>query len=303
MSAVLAAEIFEYLQHLRDERRLSPHTLKATRRDLADFARFCADDGLRALRDLDAHRVRGFAAHLRRRGQSPASVQRVLSSLRSFFRRQVQCGRLPHNPAAEVRGPKRPRSLPKTVQRDALIAALDRQPPAGAEGARDHAIAELFYSSGLRLSELAGLDLDVFSAGDSEVRVRGKGRKERIVPVGAKARAALGRWLKQRAELADAGEEALFVSRRGGRLSARSIQAALSRWARRGAVGSHVHPHRLRHSFATHLLEESGDLRAVQELLGHANISTTQVYTHLDFNHLAKVYDAAHPRARRAAKG
>jgi integrase/recombinase XerC len=291
---VLRARIDEYLKHLQHERRLSPHTLVATSRDLNDFA---AHSGATSLESITTHTVRGWVANLRRRGLSAASTQRLLSSLRGFLRDQLHRGRLTSNAAAEVRAPKKARTLPKTVEKDPLIAALDR-PVNGALGARDQAIAELFYSSGLRLAELCALDAD--SIGSRELRVIGKGSKTRIVPVGRKAVAALQRWQKERATLVADGERALFVGRDGKRLSARSVQQRLRTWARAAGLDGGLHPHRLRHSFATHLLEESGDLRAVQELLGHANLSTTQIYTHLDFNRLAKVYDAAHPRARRA---
>jgi len=216
--------------------------------------------------------------------------------VRGFLRDQLNRGRVRANAAAEVRAPKKARTLPKTVEKDALIAALDS--PVAGLSARDQTMAELFYSSGLRLAELVALDVDSIGSG-REVRVIGKGSKTRIVPVGRKAVAALQRWQRERALLVDSGERALFVARDGKRLSHRSVQQRLRDWARKAGLDGGLHPHRLRHSFATHLLEESGDLRAVQELLGHANLSTTQIYTHLDFNRLAKVYDAAHPRARR----
>jgi len=291
----LQAAIDEYLKHLRHERRLSPHTLSATARDLADFSRHVSAANLDA---ISSHTARGWLAALRRRGLSAASTQRMISSLRSFLRDQLNRGRVTANAAAEVRAPKKARVLPKTVEKDALIAALD-QPVKGALALRDHAMAELFYSSGLRLAELVALNLDSFAAGGRELRVTGKGSKTRIVPVGRKALAALELWQRQRVGIAESDEPALFVGRDGRRLSARSVQLRLQAWARRAGLDGGLHPHRLRHSFATHLLEESGDLRAVQELLGHANLSTTQIYTHLDFNRLAKVYDAAHPRARR----
>ncbi len=293
---MLQARIAEYLQHLKHERRLSPHTLKAAARDLHDFAAHAGDADIAA---ITTHTVRGWLATLRRRGLSAASTQRMLSSLRAFLRDQLNRGRLTANPAAEVRAPKKARVLPRTVEKDSLIAALDR-PATGSLGLRDQAIAELFYSSGLRLSELVALDADCLGGGGRELRVVGKGSKTRIVPVGRKAIAALQRWQRERALLAADGEPALFVGRDGARLSARSVQQRLRAWARAAGLDGGLHPHQLRHSFATHMLEESGDLRAVQELLGHANLSTTQIYTHLDFNRLAKVYDAAHPRARRA---
>jgi integrase/recombinase XerC len=211
----------------------------------------------------------------------------------------VDHGRMKANPAAEVRAPRRAQALPRTLTKEDVTSLVEAPGEDGTLPARDRAVLELFYSSGLRLAELHGLDLDAFETDLSEVRVTGKGSKQRVIPVGRKAREALRAWLRVRAELAGDDERAVFVSTRGRRMSRGSIQARLAYWARKAGLGVRVHPHRLRHSFATHLLEESGDLRAVQELLGHASISTTQVYTHLDFAHLAKVYDSAHPRARR----
>jgi integrase/recombinase XerC len=298
----LQVAIAEYLEYLRHERRLSPHTLAASTSDLERFATYCGQSGLDqpdSLGQISSHVVRGWLAGLRRAGLSAASTQRMLSSVRAFLRDQVHRGRIGNNPATEVRAPKKPRTLPKTVSKDALVAALD-QPAAGDLPSRDRAMAELFYSSGLRLAELVALNLDNFSADGRELRVTGKGGKTRIVPVGSKAHEALEVWKRSRSHLAPAtGQPALFLSRDGGRLTPRSVQLRLQRWARAAGLEGKLHPHRLRHSFATHMLEESGDLRAVQELLGHANLATTQIYTHLDFNRLAKVYDAAHPRARR----
>jgi integrase/recombinase XerC len=288
-----------YLQRLASVRRASKATVDGRRRDLQAFARYGRESALPALAQLDTHHVRGYVAWLRRQKRGPATVKRHLSSLRGFFRHLVDHGELRANPALEVRAPKSPQPLPKTLTKEDAARLVEA--PAGEPGiaTRDRAILELFYSSGLRLAELHGLDLDAFESDLTEVRVTGKGSRQRIVPVGRKAREALRAWLRERPGHADAGERALFVSRLGRRLSRNSIGARLAYWARRAGLGVRVHPHRLRHSFATHLLEESGDLRAVQELLGHASISTTQVYTHLDFAHLAKIYDSAHPRARR----
>ena len=290
-----------YLSQLSDVRRVSPHTLSATRRDLESFARYCEGAGLAGLARVDTHAIRGYVAWLRRgsRPRSPATVRRHLSSLRGWFRFLVEHGALKSNPVSDVRAPKRAASLPRTLGVDDVVALVEAPRGDGDEALRDRAMLELFYSSGLRLAEVHGLDLDGLESDLSEVRVTGKGRKQRLVPVGRKAREALREWLRRRVDLAAAGEKALFVSRRGARLARSSIQARMKHWARRAGLSVNVHPHRLRHSFATHMLEESGDLRAVQELLGHANISTTQIYTHLDFSRLAKVYDAAHPRARR----
>lgn len=294
--AALAAAIDDYLDYLRHERRSSPHSVLAAKRDLARFLAYAETQKLREARALTPHLVRGWLAELRRGGLSSASCQRMLSSLRSFLHHLLRRSEIAQNAAAEVRAPKKPRTLPKTIGKDVLNAALDAPVDAGLPQ-RDRAIVELLYSSGLRLAELAALNVDALDGG--ELRVTGKGGKTRVVPVGAKAREALTVWRRARAALAAESEQALFVGRNGRRLSMRSIQLRLKHWARRAGLDGRVHPHRLRHSFATHLLEESGDLRAVQELLGHANLSTTQVYTHLDFNRLAKVYDAAHPRARR----
>lgn len=294
-----ARERQDYLDHLAHERRSSPRTLEIYGGDLHAFATYCARQKLHSPSALDAAHVRAWVASLRQQSRAPSSLQRALSSLRGFFRFLVRQGRLPNNPAADVRAPKRPRPLPKTLDKDALNAALDHAPDDSWAAGRDHAMIELFYSSGLRLAELHGLDLDRFTADLSEVRVLGKGRKERIVPVGAKARAALKHWLRLRPDKLKPGESAVFVSSRGTRLSRSNIGVRLKVWARVSGLDSRVHPHKLRHSFATHMLEESRDLRAVQELLGHANLSTTQIYTHLDFEHLARVYDGAHPRAHR----
>ena len=293
---MLKPRIDEYLEHLKHERRLSPHTVKATERDLTDFDKHCAANGAGDLQSISTHLVRSWLAKLRHRDLSAASTQRMLSTVRSFLRDQVHRGRVGANAAAEVKAPKKPRTLPKTVEKDALNAALD-QPAGDGFAARDHAIVELFYSSGLRLAELCALNVDQV---DREVRVIGKGSKTRIVPVGSKALASIRHWLRERALIVKDDERALFVGRDGKRISPRTVQARVRAWARAVGLPGGLHPHRLRHSFATHLLEEAGDLRAVQELLGHQNLTTTQIYTHLDFNRLAKVYDAAHPRARRA---
>lgn len=299
MSQTFAAkEIASFLNGLKFERRLSPHTISAYKRDLDAFAAFCAKDGIRNLESLDAGHVRSFAAEAHRRGLSPRSIARRLSAVRSFLRTEVEHGRLTANVASNVSAPKPPRRLPATLDADQVAQLLE------ASGddvltLRDRAMLELFYSSGLRLAELVNLSLTDLDFGDQTVRVTGKGNKTRILPVGRRALEAIRQWLPARAGLARTDEPALFVSRRGGRLAPRSVQARLDRWSRACGARRHLHPHLLRHSFATHLLESSSDLRAVQELLGHASISTTQVYTHLDFQHLATSYDKAHPRAKR----
>ena len=295
----LAVELDSYLKRLASVRRASKATVEGRRRDLEGFVRYGREAALPAPAQLDSHHVRGYVAWLRRQKRGPATVKRHLSSLRGFFRHLVDHGALRANPALEVRAPKSAQPLPRTLTREDAARLVEAPAGAGGIATRDRAVLELFYSSGLRLAELHGLDLDAFESDLTEVRVTGKGSRQRIVPVGRKAREALRAWLRERADYAHAGERALFVSRLGRRLSRNSIGTRLSYWARRAGLGVRVHPHRLRHSFATHLLEESGDLRAVQELLGHASISTTQVYTHLDFAHLARIYDAAHPRARR----
>jgi integrase/recombinase XerC len=299
MTQPLADEIGRYLKRLATVRRASKATVDGRRRDLEGFTRYGREAQLPPLAQVDTHHVRGYVAWLRRQKRGPATVKRHLSSLRGFFRHLVDHGALRFNPALEVRAPKSAQPLPKTLTKEDVARLVEAPRDDTAIATRDRAILELFYSSGLRLAELHGLDLDAFESDLSEVRVTGKGSRQRIVPVGRKAREALRAWLRERPHHADAGERALFVSQRGRRLSRNSIGMRLAHWARRAGLGVRVHPHRLRHSFATHLLEESGDLRAVQELLGHASISTTQVYTHLDFAHLARIYDSAHPRARR----
>ncbi len=240
--------------------------------------------------------IRGFAAALHSSGSSPRTIQRKLSAVRSFYhflQREAQCKL---NPALEVRAPKGKKRLPDTLDADQMGRLLEFRVH-DSLSARDKAILELFYSSGLRLAELVGLDLSSLDFAEHTVRVLGKGSKTRIVPVGRYAIAALKKWLLERSTSADLNETAVFLAR-GRRMSVRSVQLRVAAWARRQGLSVHVHPHMLRHSFATHLLESSGDLRAVQEMLGHATISTTQIYTHLDFQHLASVYEAAHPRAR-----
>ncbi len=284
-----------YLQHLAAERRLSPHTLAAYRRDLDALRRHAGSTPLTALSVAD---VRAAIVGLRAGNLSPKSVARHLSSWRGFY--AFACRRLgyPANPCVGLRPPKAAKTLPDVLSPDACTQLLD-VPADDALDLRDRAMFELVYSSGLRLAELTGLDLAGVDLRAGEATVTGKGSKTRVVPVGAQARAALAVWLPVRATLAKEGVLALFVNRRGERLTPRSVQLRLERWAVRAGLPQHVHPHMLRHAFATHVLQSSGDLRAVQELLGHASIGTTQVYTHLDWQHLAKVYDQAHPRARR----
>ncbi len=286
----------DFLQHLGGERRLSPHTGLAYRRDLEALALWCDAQGLDDWRRLDHGHVRVFAARSHAGGLGPRSVQRRLSAVRSFFTFLQREGLCAHNPAVDVQAPKTPKRLPRTLDADQMARVLE--PPDNEADdpqlkARDLAIMELLYSSGLRLAELVGLDLAALDLADRTVRVTGKGAKVRIVPVGRQAVSA------QRPALAPPGEQAVFLGRGGRRLGARAIQLRLASIARRQGLPVKLHPHLFRHSFATHLLESSQDLRGVQELLGHADISTTQVYTHLDFQHLSHIYDQAHPRARR----
>ena len=287
-----------FLDYLHYERRLSPRTLAGYRRDLEDFLDWLREHGITDWSRVAAQHVRGYAATRHRRGLAPKSLQRHLSAIRTWFRFLLREGRAQANPADGVRAPKVERHLPHTLDAD-QIGRLMELPGDSALDRRDRAIMELFYSSGLRLAELAGLNVVDVQRDDGLLQITGKGGKERRVPVGRFAREALAQWLAVRSQLAGTAVAALFVSQRGGRLSTRSIESRLRLRAIEQGMPSHVHPHMLRHSFASHLLESSGDLRAVQELLGHADISTTQIYTHLDFQHLAQVYDQAHPRARR----
>lgn len=290
-----------FLDHLRFERRLSPATLEGRARDLAHVLRWCEASRISAFARLDTSAVRAYVARLRRDDFEPATIERHLSSLRAWLKFALEQGWVAHNAAVEVRAPRKPRPLPKTLSREQAKTAVEA--PAGAEddiaALRDRAILELLYSSGLRRAELLNLAAQDFSPNLCEVRVTGKGSKQRVVPVGGPAREALAAWLRVRANWAGKEEPALFVGRQGGRLSASTLAQRLHYWAQRAGLDTRLHPHRLRHSFATHLLEESADLRAVQELLGHARLSTTQVYTHVDFQRLARAYDSAHPRARR----
>jgi integrase/recombinase XerC len=298
MQPKAAAWIGRYLAHLRTERRLSPHTEAAYRRDLDALAAYCDSEQIPAWNKLDNFHVRTFAAREHRDGLGPRSVQRRLSALRGFFNYLIREKVLEANPAADIRAPKGAKRLPKTLDVDQVASLLGRK-PTDTLSRRDLAMLELLYSSGLRLAELAGLDVADLDLADRTVRVLGKGSKTRVLPVGGKAIEALRAWLAERKTIVQDGTGALFVGQSGRRLGARAIQQRIGRWAARSDLNVPVHPHLLRHSFATHLLESSRDLRGVQELLGHADISTTQVYTHLDFQHLARIYDESHPRARR----
>jgi integrase/recombinase XerC len=291
-------ELAAFLERLKSERRLSPHTISAYQRDLNALLGFCEREGVASFAALDSYVVRRFAAEGHRRGLGARSVARRLSAVRTFLEYLVEMGEVGSNAGVHVQAPKPPRRLPATLDAD-QVASLLAISGDDFLTLRDRAMLELFYSSGLRLAELVGLDLVDVDAADRTVRVTGKGSKTRVVPVGKAALAALHDWLQVRPEVASPEEQALFLTRNGKRISHRSVQTRVNHWARRQGAPTGVHPHMLRHSFATHLLESSRDLRAVQEMLGHASLSTTQVYTHLDFQHLAQVYDQAHPRARK----
>ena len=294
-----ATAVAAYLAELAEQRRLSPHTVSSYRRDLARLLNLAGDI---PLAELQVHHIRRFAAQLHGQGLSGRSLARLLSAWRGFFNWLGRGDVVRANPCEGVRSPKSPKHLPNALSVDETARLL--QPSDDGDAVlltRDTAMFELFYSSGLRLAELAALDCAALDSAlnEGEVRVLGKRNKARLVPVGRKAREALAAWAALRDSLAGAEEPALFVSRRGGRISHRMIQLRLAQLALQLGLPRHVHPHMLRHSFASHVLQSSGDLRAVQEMLGHASIASTQVYTHLDFQHLAKVYDAAHPRAKR----
>lgn len=296
-SPALPVAVHEYLESLRAGRRLSERTHASYALDLA--ALFKHLDGADP-REVAPPAIRGAVARLRVAGLAPRSIARMLSCWRGFFAWLARREGLAANPCVGVRAPKAPRALPKALSPDVTSHLLERAPEDALE-TRDRAMFELMYSSGLRLAELHALDL-VDAATilrDREVTVTGKGAKRRTVPVGAAALAALDAWLGCRESVASGPERALFIGRNGTRLSMRMVQSRLARWAVRSGSGVKVHPHMLRHSFATHVLQSSGDLRAVQEMLGHSNIATTQVYTSLDFQHLARVYDQAHPRAKK----
>ena len=290
--------IDKFIRHLDYERRLSPQTSKNYRRDLVALLEFREYSGVDSWGAMDSEHFRAFSASCFRKGLSARSIQRRLSACRTFFRYLIREKHVDKNPISNVSAPKAGKRLPGNLDADRMARLLDI-PGDGPLVDRDRAILELLYSSGLRLSELTDLDLGDVDMHDATVHVTGKGNKDRIIPVGRKALAALRQWGLTRSGLADIDETALFVSNRGSRISPRSVQARVTHWARRQGIDTNVYPHLFRHSFATHLLESSHDLRGVQELLGHANISTTQVYTHLDFQHLAQIYDQTHPRARK----
>lgn len=288
-----------YLAELAEQRRQSPHTISNYGRDLRRLVMLA---GELPLSDVRLHHVRRFIGQLHAQGLSGRSIARLLSAWRGFFSWLGQHDAVPANPCEGLRPPKSPKHLPNALSVDEAARLLESVDEGDSVlAARDAAVFELFYSSGLRLAELAALDCDALDSAlhEGEIRVLGKRSKMRLVPVGSKAREALAAWAQVRGSLAGPEETALFVGQRGRRLGQRMIQLRLSRQAQLAGLSRHVHPHMLRHSFASHVLQSSGDLRAVQEMLGHASITSTQVYTHLDFQHLAKIYDSAHPRAKR----
>lgn len=309
------AAVARYLEHVTVARRLAPRSVAMIRDGLARLEARCADEGV-ALANVQAHQVRGWLARLHQGGLAPRSVAIILSAWRGFYRWWGREGGVVANPAEGVKAPKAPRPLPKALSVDQAVALANHRTPvregganplmAAALAARDHAIIELLYGCGLRVGELVGLDVQAADAAagwldlqDATAHVTGKGRKRRAVPMGEAALAAVREWLAHRGSSVPAREAALFVNRQGARLSDSQVRSRLRQAALQAGLPTSVHPHMLRHSFASHLLQSSGDLRGVQELLGHAHISTTQVYTKLDFQHLAQVYDAAHPRAKR----
>lgn len=307
MPLVFRDQISEYLNELQYQRRLSKHTLSNYQRDLSVFSQFCESTYAGEINDwndiLSAH-IRQYISKRHQQGLAPSSLQRNLSSVRSFFNYLLKKSIIKNNPAKGITAPRSGRHLPQVLDVDQTNRLMEINTGGDILAIRDKAILELFYSAGLRLSELVELNLEDYKA--NKVRVLGKGNKQREVPVGKQAQTALCNWLSRRAELVSSkldnkedAEHAIFLGQKGRRIAPRTIQKRISDWAIKQGIDLHVHPHMLRHSFASHILESSGDLRAVQELLGHSDISTTQIYTHLDFQHLAEVYDKAHPRSKK----
>jgi len=289
----------DFLQYLMQEKRMSPHTVTSYQRDLKQLVVFLDENKLNEWTRLKSSHIRQFIVQLHRQGLAGRSIQRVLSAIRSLYRFLIREGLAENNPAQAVQAPKSEKHLPSTLDVDQMSALLDKTKQDTVIACRDRAIMELFYSSGLRLAELAGLDTRDIDFGDHLVYVTGKGNKQRVIPIGTPAIQALNVWLERRDKLGFFEQSALFISQQGRRLGVRAIQKRLNHWGQQQGISDKVYPHRLRHAFASHMLESSGDLRAVQELLGHEDISTTQIYTHVDFQHLAKVYDDAHPRAKK----
>ena len=310
-TAPLSSSVDRFLIHLSDERQLSRHSVQAYRRDLTALLRFLGSGSNSApvanWADVTAQELRAFISWEHRQGKSGRTLQRRLSAIRTLFHYLNREGLARVNPALEFSAPKARPGLPVTIDTDQVARLMEINTNSW-HGLRDRAMLELFYSSGLRLAELVGSNVQDIAFDECTIKVRGKGSKERILPVGSKAMVALKHWLKSRRDLprgklaSEPFSEALFVSQQGSRISPRSVQDRVRHWCRQLGISARVHPHTLRHSFASHILESSQDLRAVQEMLGHADIATTQIYTHLDFQHLAKVYDKAHPRAQRQPK-
>lgn len=297
MDNTLYAQIQPYWDYLRAEKQVSPHTLSNYQRQLQAVCAMLKQHQISSWQEVDASVIRWILSQSHKQGLGAKSIGVRLVALRQWFAYLVKHEQLLANPALGIKAPKVGRHLPKNVDAEQVAQLLNTEVTTPLE-IRDLAMMELMYSSGLRLSELQGLDLDRMDLATREVRLLGKGNKERIVPIGSKALEAIHRWLEVRMRF-NPQDNAVFLNNRGGRLSHRSIQLIMEKWGRKQGLETHLHPHKLRHSFATHMLEGSGDLRAVQELLGHSSLATTQIYTHLDFQHLAKVYDAAHPRARK----
>lgn len=298
MASTPQQDIDQYLDNLKVQRRLSPHTLQAYQRDINKLLNYCDTKGVMLWQGINTHLIRQFSAHLNSNGLHAKSIQRILSSGRSFSQYLVQKKLLKNNPFNDVKAPKSEKRLPKTLSVDQITALveIDVNNPLSY---RDKAVLELFYSSGLRLAELCNLNLNDLELSAALVRVTGKGEKTRELPLGRHAIKALSEWILVRNDFPLKDYQAVFVSQHGRRINPRTIQQRVKYWARKQGIEINVSPHMLRHSFASHLLESSGELRSIQELLGHANISTTQIYTHLDFQHLAQVYDDAHPRAKK----
>ena len=291
----------DFFDQLKFEKRASEHTIKNYQRDIKHLSRYCTEKDIFQWTDLQQANIRSHIANRHRQGIGSNSLQRELSAIRSFYNFLLKNRLVSINPAQHIQAPKQARKLPKTLDVDQVNGLLEAGTNSPLE-IRDVAMFELFYSSGLRLSELTALNLTDIDLSDNSLFVRsGKGGKSRLLPLGSKAVTAIENWLQQRSQNTPTTEPALFVSTRGTRLGPRSVELRLEQWCKKKGIVEHIHPHMLRHSFASHLLESSQDLRAVQELLGHSNISTTQIYTHLDFQHLADIYDKAHPRAKKKA--
>lgn len=299
MSPAAEEMLAGFLNQLKFEKRASVHTVSNYQRDIGRLSTYCKDKLIFNWTDLKQNDIRAHIAARHRKGMGSKSLQRELSAIRSFYTFLLKNSLAEINPAQHIKAPKQARTLPKTLDVDQINGLLEAGTSSPLE-VRDLAMFELFYSSGLRLSELSSLDMGDLDLADCSLLVRsGKGGKSRVLPIGSKAVTAINNWLQERTKISAIADTALFVTTKGRRLGQRSIELRLSQWCKKKGIQEHIHPHMLRHSFASHLLESSQDLRAVQELLGHSNISTTQIYTHLDFQHLAEIYDKAHPRAKK----